>query len=308
MLAIKLETHQLSNLLALQILDSKYFFKGRNTAILKRNTYLLRCFLFTNLPLTPLPLGPVTWRFTWRALLRVRHSVSRAGVAETCAWVPTGQAADLHPVGATERLAPGSCSAGAGPTGGTNAFDLHSGPLPASWTLRSRTLVRIPALRACSLWFPQDPASGARGPGQVRGSGRDPRRSAGVSPGGTPSAGHRRTRRPKRVPRSLPAGLDRCGAGRGWGGNQTGVERAGAGLGLGRSVQGWAGLRMPGAGAGAGPGLGRGSAIGIPCTSPTTDQGPRTGSFSLFFCYELLDDSVKQLPQCLPIDKGALGT
>lgn len=193
--------------------------------------------------------------------------MSRAGVAETCAWVPAGQAADLPPVGATERLAPGSCSAGVGPTGGTNAFDLHSGPLPASWTLRSRTVPRIPALRAYSLWFQQDPASGARGPGPARGSGRDPRRSAGVSPGGTPSAGHRRTRRPKRVPGSLPAGLDRCGAGRGWGGNQTGVERAGAGLGLGRSVQEWAG---------AGPGLGRGSAIGIPCTSPTTDQGPRT--------------------------------
>lgn len=110
--------------------------------------------------------------------------------------------------------------------------------------------------------FPLAPAgSGVRSPGnrQVRGSGRDPSRSAGVSPGGTPSAGHRRTRRPKRVPHSLPAGLDRCRAGRGWGGNQTGVECAGAGLGLGRSVQGWAGLGRIGAGAGAGPGLGRGS-------------------------------------------------
>lgn len=77
---------------------------------------------------------------------------------------------------ASERLSAGACSVGAGPTGGTNAFDLRSALLSAAhrpprtpaWPLRARTL---PLALAGSEH--RDLGSEIWGPGGGRGPGRE---------------------------------------------------------------------------------------------------------------------------------------
>lgn len=171
---------------------------------------------------------------------RQAPGLSVGGVAEPCAH---GSPQNLRPVGAARRLAPGWCSAGAGPTGGTNAFALHGARLPGPGTPPPQTPAGAQALRARFLWL-------CRGTGVragVRGrAGRDPGRAA------EPRSVCRRRALcwPPEDSPALPAcRLDRCAGDRG-----PGVRRAPASAGAGLTLEG---LLRTGAGAGAGAALGR---------------------------------------------------
>lgn len=199
------------------------------------------------------------------------------------AWDP-----GWDPGPSAERLCSGSCSAGAGPTGGTNAFASRgAAPSPRSpgRTARARKGCRRAPLGAGRVRGPGS-GVGVWGPGGGLAGGEQRPRSAS---GGAPSAGRPRTRRPDMAPRSPPvgwagAGWVDAGLGGGWLGGD-GPDQVGVGLGWTGAGTGvcWssAGLSWPWVGwdsgeswAGAGP--------GIRCWAPITDQGSRIGSFSLF--------------------------
>lgn len=230
---------------------------------------------FYSISLTPLQVGTVTWH-----LIRA----GRRGAPLLAA----GQAAGRSQAAA--RRPPGSCSAGAGPTGGTNAFDLHGERLSAA----RPPPPRAPACPRPAGAVPSVPAGPGREvrTGSGSGAGSGPRLSPGASPGGAPSAGRRGTRRAKQAPHSLPAGLDRCETGQVRG--RRGGSRARA-----RHLPGLVGLAKPSSGAAPGPGLGRagveaeldrdsvrpgrGWAPGIPCWNLTTGQGTRVERFSSLY-------------------------
>lgn len=178
---------------------------------------------FYSISLTPLQVGTVTW-----------HLI-RAGRRGAPLLAP-GQAAGRSQAAA--RRPPGSCSAGAGPTGGTNAFDLHGARLSAA----RPPPPRAPACPRPAGAVPSVPAGPGRevrtGSGSGSGAGSGPRLSPGASPGGAPSAGRRGTRRANQAPHSLPAGLDRCETG------QVRGRRGGMGVEPEPGIcRGWWGLR-----------------------------------------------------------------
>lgn len=140
------------------------------------------------------------------------------GGVELCTGVPPGQAMDRYRVFAAQRLSPGACSVGAGPTGGRNAFDLLCSLFSAARTLPPRDPRLTPARQKRSPWLLLGLRSGIRCGSRARAgvevrAGRQ--QSPGTSPGDAPSAGSPWTRGPKLVPCSLQAWPGRCGAGQG---------------------------------------------------------------------------------------------
>lgn len=155
---LNLKKHQL-----IQDIRFTFFFKLRNTTIEKKYVFT-QVSPFYSISLTPLQVGTVTW-----------HLV-RAG-RRGAPLLAAGQAAGRSQAAARRR--PGSCSAGAGPTGGTNAFDLARGFLQPG--RRRPGPPPAPALRARSFRFRL--GRGARsGRGRGRGgiwSAAEPRRLSG---------------------------------------------------------------------------------------------------------------------------------
>lgn len=190
----------------------------------------------------------------------------------------------------------GACSVGAGPTGGTNAFDLRSAllsaalrtPEPPLGPCRAGTL---PLAQAGSEHW--DLGSGIWGAGGGRGPGQE----------GCRALARLREMRPLLAALELtgPSGhlapcLQACthrhgaagvrGTGRGWVGVRQDLDICWGWAGFGgHSSSSWSeqGMSWGWIRAGQGPKLswtGRSSAPGISCRHPNTDQGSRSRSFS----------------------------